>query len=70
MHLLMKDMGLAMAESDAQQVPMPVCETALQVARRACSGELGEDADLMDLVKALEADARFTLPRAEARNAS
>jgi 2-hydroxy-3-oxopropionate reductase len=62
--LLMKDMGLAMAESDAVRVPMWVCESALQVAKRACHGGLDEGADLMDLMSALEAGCQFRLPRA------
>lgn len=63
MHLLMKDMGLAMTESEQLQVPMRVCASALQVAQRACEHRLDTEADLMDLMRALEAESVFTLPR-------
>jgi 3-hydroxyisobutyrate dehydrogenase-like beta-hydroxyacid dehydrogenase len=67
LHLLMKDMGLALAESAAQKVSMAVSEAALDVARRACAEEVDEHADLMDLMKALEARADFTVARSEQR---
>ncbi|HSW19148.1 MAG TPA: NAD(P)-dependent oxidoreductase [Ramlibacter sp.] len=70
LHLLMKDMGLAMSEGQTQQVDMAVCQAALDVARRACAERLEESADLMDLMKALEADAQFTMARATTPAAS
>lgn len=65
MHLLMKDMGLAMEEGARAQVPMHVCESALQVARRACEQSLSPEADLMDLMQAFELECGFSLPRAK-----
>ena len=64
LQLLMKDMGLAMDESDATGVPMKVCRAALEMAQGACGeGGLGLDADLMDLVRDLERRAGFELAR-------
>lgn len=64
LQLLMKDMGLAMDESDATGVPMAVCRAALEMAEQACGeGGLALDADLMDLVRALEERAGFRLAR-------
>lgn len=64
LQLLMKDMGLAMDESDATGVPMAVCRAALEMAEQACGEDgLGLDADLMDLVRDLEMRAGFRLPR-------
>lgn len=65
MHLLMKDMGFAMAEGARVQVPMHVCESALHVALRACEQWLSPEADLMELMQAFEHECGFSLPRAE-----
>lgn len=61
--LLIKDMGLALSESDGQAVPMWVCEAALQVAKRAWFPAMDEEADLMDLLAQLEKEAGFQIPR-------
>lgn len=64
--LLMKDMGLAMEEANAQGVPMAVCEASLTAAIAACGPQgLPESADLMDLVTAIEKAAGHELPRHE-----
>jgi 2-hydroxy-3-oxopropionate reductase len=63
LHLLMKDMGLALGESEDQGVTMSVSAAALQVAARACSDHLPESADLMDLMTAMEDRVGFAMQK-------
>ncbi|MCC7099860.1 MAG: NAD(P)-dependent oxidoreductase [Rubrivivax sp.] len=66
LHLLMKDMGLALSESESQHAPLRVSQAALEAARQACGPALDEHADLMDLMKAMESRAGFRVARTPA----
>ena len=63
LHILMKDVDLAIEQGEALGVPMWVCQAARLVYKHAMFEGRG-DADLTRLVEVVEQGARFTIPRA------
>jgi 3-hydroxyisobutyrate dehydrogenase-like beta-hydroxyacid dehydrogenase len=62
MHILMKDIDLAIAQGEDLGVPMWVCQAARLVFKHAMQKGAANE-DLTAIVKYLERDARFEMPR-------
>jgi 3-hydroxyisobutyrate dehydrogenase-like beta-hydroxyacid dehydrogenase len=62
LHILMKDVDLAIAQGEALGVPMWVCQAARLVYKHAIMAGRGED-DIGSMVKVVEEGAGFTMPR-------
>jgi 3-hydroxyisobutyrate dehydrogenase-like beta-hydroxyacid dehydrogenase len=62
LHILMKDVDLAIAQGEALGVPMWVCQAARLVYKHAIMAGRGED-DIGSMVKIVEEGAGFTMPR-------
>jgi 3-hydroxyisobutyrate dehydrogenase-like beta-hydroxyacid dehydrogenase len=62
MHILMKDIDLAIAQGERLGVPMWVCQTARLVFKHAIFTH-GDQSDITSLVKSIEHVARFELPK-------
>src|SRR4051812_11107458 len=62
MHILMKDIDLAVAQGEELGVPMWVCEAARLVFKHAMHKGAGKE-DITAIVKHLERDADFTMPK-------
>ena len=61
LHILMKDVDLAIAQSEALGVPMWVCQVARLVYKHAMMAGRGDD-DIASLVQIVEHDADFEMP--------
>ena len=62
MHILMKDIDLAIAQGEDLGVPMRVCQAARLVFKHAMHQGAARE-DLTAIVKYVERDAGFTMPR-------
>lgn len=62
MHILMKDIDLAIAQGEELGVPMWVCQAARLVYRHAMQKGAAKE-DLTAIVKYVERDARFEIPK-------
>jgi len=62
MHILMKDIDLAIAQGEELGVPMWVCEAARLVFKHAMHQGAGKE-DLTAIVKYIERDAGFEIPK-------
>jgi 3-hydroxyisobutyrate dehydrogenase-like beta-hydroxyacid dehydrogenase len=62
MHILMKDIDLAIAQGEQLGVPMWVCQAARLVFKHAMHKGAAKE-DLTAIVKYIERDARFELPK-------
>lgn len=62
MHILMKDIDLAIAQGEALGVPMWVCQAARLVFKHAMHKGAGHE-DLTAIVKYVERDAGFEMPK-------
>ncbi len=62
MHILMKDIDLAIAQGEALGVPMWVCQAARLVFKHAMHQGAARE-DLTTIVKYIERDAGFEIPR-------
>jgi 3-hydroxyisobutyrate dehydrogenase-like beta-hydroxyacid dehydrogenase len=62
MHILMKDIDLAIAQGEALGVPMWVCQAARLVFKHAIHQGAAKE-DLTSIVKYIERDAGFELPK-------
>ena len=62
MHILMKDIDLAVAQGEELGVTMWVCEAALLVFKHAIHKGAGKE-DLTTIVKYIEHDAGFETPK-------
>ena len=62
MHILMKDIDLAIAQGEALGVPMWVCQAARLVFKHAVYKGAAKE-DLTAIVKYIERDAGFELPK-------
>jgi len=62
MHILMKDIDLAIAQGEDLGVPMWVCEAARLVFKHAMHKGAAKE-DLTSIVKYIEQDAGFTMPK-------
>src|SRR5437762_820545 len=62
MHILMKDIDLAIAQGEALGVPMWVCQAARLVYKHAMF-EGAADADISTLVRQVESGAGFQMPK-------
>jgi 2-hydroxy-3-oxopropionate reductase len=62
MHILMKDIDLAVAQGEELGVPMWVCEAARLVFKHAMHKGAAKE-DLTAIVKYVERDARFEIPK-------
>jgi 2-hydroxy-3-oxopropionate reductase len=62
MHILMKDIELAVAQGEELGVPMWVCEAARLVFNHAMHKGAAKE-DLTAIVKYIEGDARFEIPK-------
>jgi 2-hydroxy-3-oxopropionate reductase len=62
MHILMKDIDLAIAQGEELGVPMWVCEAARLVFKHAIHKGTGKE-DLTTIVKYIEQDAGFEMPK-------
>ena len=62
MHILMKDVDLAIAQGEALGVPMWVCQAARLVYKHAMMAGRGND-DIASMVQVVEQGAGFTMPR-------
>lgn len=62
MHILMKDIELAIEQGERLGVPMWVCQTARLVFKHAIFAQ-GEQADITTLVQSVERAANFELPK-------
>ena len=62
MHILMKDIDLAIAQGEELGVPMWVCEAARLVFKHAIHKGTGKE-DLTTIVKHIEHDAGFEIPK-------
>jgi 2-hydroxy-3-oxopropionate reductase len=62
MHIIMKDIDLAIAQSEALGVPMWVCEAARPVFKHAMHKGAARE-DLTAIVKYIERDAGFEMPK-------
>ena len=62
MHILMKDIDLAIAQGEELGVPMWVCQAARLVFKHAMFQGAAKD-DLTSIVKFIERDAGFEIPR-------
>ncbi len=62
MHILMKDIDLAIAQGEALGVPMWVCQAARLVFKHAMFQGAAKE-DLTAIVKYIERDARFEIPK-------
>jgi 2-hydroxy-3-oxopropionate reductase len=62
LHLLMKDVDLAIAHGEALGVPMWVCQTARLVFKHATFAGMSED-DVTKIVNLVERGANFELPK-------
>lgn len=61
-HLLMKDVDLAIAHGEALGIPMWVCQAARLVFKHATFAGM-KDRDVTEIVKLVERDAGFELPK-------
>jgi 2-hydroxy-3-oxopropionate reductase len=62
MHILMKDIDLAIAQGEDLGVPMWVCQAARLVFKHAMHGGAGKD-DMTTIVKHVERGAGFEMPK-------
>jgi 2-hydroxy-3-oxopropionate reductase len=62
LHILMKDVDLAIAQGEALGVPMWVCQAARLVYKHAVMAGHGND-DIGSMVRVVEQGAGFTMPR-------
>ena len=62
MHILMKDIDLAIAQGEELGVPMWVCQAARLVFKHAMQKGAGKD-DLTSIVRHVERDAGFEIPK-------
>jgi 3-hydroxyisobutyrate dehydrogenase-like beta-hydroxyacid dehydrogenase len=62
MHILMKDIDLAVAQGEELGVPMWVCEAARLVFKHAMHKGAAKE-DITSIVKYLESDAGFEMPK-------
>lgn len=62
MHILMKDIDLAIAQGERLGVPMWVCQAARLMFKHAMYKDMAEK-DITELVQVVEAGAGFTLPK-------
>jgi 2-hydroxy-3-oxopropionate reductase len=62
MHILMKDIDLAVAQGEELGVPMWVCEAARLVFKHAMHKGAAKE-DLTAIVKYIECDAGFEMPK-------
>ena len=62
LHILMKDIDLAIAQGEALGVPMWVCQAARLVCKHAVMAGRG-DADISSLVQLVEQGAGFMMPK-------
>jgi 3-hydroxyisobutyrate dehydrogenase-like beta-hydroxyacid dehydrogenase len=62
MHIIMKDIDLAIAQGEALGVPMWVCEAARLVFKHAMHKGAARE-DLTAIVKYIERDAGFEMPK-------
>jgi len=62
MHILMKDIDLAVAQGEELGVPMWVCEAVRLVFKHAMHKGAARE-DLTAIVKHIERDAGFEMPR-------
>ena len=62
MHILMKDIDLALQQGEELGVPMWVCQTARLVFKHAIFAG-SEDDDLSSVVRHVEQEARFEMPK-------
>src|SRR5437868_1771397 len=66
MHILMKDIDLAVAQGEDLGVPMWVCEAARLVFKHAMYKGASKE-DLTAIVKHIERHAGFTMPKTRSR---
>lgn len=62
MHILMKDIDLAIAQGEELGVPMPVCQAARLLFKHAMFKGAAKD-DLTTIVRHIERDAGFEIPK-------
>lgn len=62
MHILAKDVALAMEQADRLGIPMWVCQAAANVFKHAMFRGMG-DKDITEIVKLIEAGSGFVLPK-------
>ena len=62
MHILMKDIDLAVAQGEELGVPMWVCEAARLMFKHAMHNGAAKE-DLTAIVKYIERDAAFEMPK-------
>jgi 2-hydroxy-3-oxopropionate reductase len=64
LHILMKDIDLAIAQGEALGVPMWACQAARLVCKHAVMAGRG-DADISSMVQVIEQSAGFTMPKSK-----